>query len=105
MTSVKFLADSKGLYGFEISGHSSVDCEDEVGKTVCAAVSSTVWMTINGIEKQNLARLSYEERDGFVDCIVEEKFSDSADVLLNSLVMFIAELSGQYKEFLKLSEE
>ena len=88
---------------FTVSGHSGFAESGE--DIVCAAVSSTVWMTINGIEKQNLARLSYKERDGFVDCIVEEKFSDGADVLLNSLVMFIAELSGQYKEFLKLSEE
>ena len=88
---------------FTVSGHSGFAESGE--DIVCAAVSSTVWMTINGIEKQKLARLSYEERDGFVDCIVEEKFSDGADVLLNSLAMFIAELSGQYKDFLKLSEE
>lgn len=87
---------------FMVDGHSGFAESGE--DIVCAAVSSTVWMTINGIEKQNLARLSYEERDGFVDCIVEEKFSDGADVLLNSLVMFIAELSGQYKEFLKLTQ-
>ena len=87
---------------FTVDGHSGFAESGE--DIVCAAVSSTVWMTINGIEKQNLARLSYEERDGFVDCIVEEKFSDDADVLLNSLVMFITELSGQYKEFLKLTQ-
>ena len=86
-----------------VDGHSGfADSGEDI---VCAAISSTVWMTINGIEKQNLARLSYEDRDGFVDCIVGEKFSDGADVLLNSLVMFVAELSGQYEEFLKLSEE
>ena len=87
---------------FTVDGHSGFAESGE--DIVCAAVSSTVWMTINGIEKQNLARLSYKERDGFVDCIVEEKFSDGADVLLNSLVMFITELSGQYKEFLKLTQ-
>lgn len=91
------------IHQFTVSGHSGFAQSGE--DIVCAAVSSTVWMTINGIEKQNLARLSYVERDGFVDCIVEEKFSDGADLLLNSLVMFIAELSGQYKEFLKLTEE
>ena len=103
---IKFIAVKNtdgSIRQFTVSGHSGFAQSGE--DIVCAAVSSTVWMTINGIEKQNLARLSYEERDGFVDCIVEEKFSDSADVLLNSLVMFIAELSGQYKEFLKLSEE
>ena len=88
---------------FTVDGHSGFAESGE--DIVCASVSSVVWLTINGIEKQNLAKLNYEERDGFVDCIVEEKFSDGADVLLNSLVMFIAELSGQYKEFLKLSEE
>ena len=103
---IKFIAVKNtdgSIRQFTVSGHSGFAQSGE--DIVCAAVSSTVWMTINGIEKQNLARLSYEERDGFVDCIVEEKFSDSADVLLNSLVMFIAELAGQYKEFLKLSEE
>ena len=103
---IKFIAvkNTDGcIRQFTVSGHSGfADSGEDI---VCAAVSSTVWMTINGIEKQNLARLSYVERDGFVDCIVEERYSDGADVLLNSLVMFIAELSGQYKEFLKLSEE
>ena len=103
---IKFIAVKNtdgNIRRFTVDGHSGFAESGE--DIVCAAVSSTVWMTINGIEKQNLARLEYVERDGFVDCIVEEKFSEGADVLLNSLVMFIAELSGQYKEFLKLSEE
>ena len=102
---IKFIAVKNtdgSIRQFTVSGHSGFAESGE--DIVCAAVSSTVWMTINGIEKQNLARLSYKERDGFVDCIVEEKFSDGADVLLNSLVMFIAELSEQYKEFLKLTQ-
>ena len=49
MTSVKFLADSKNLYGFEIGGHSSVDCDDIEGKIVCAAVSSAAYMAANTI--------------------------------------------------------
>ena len=102
---IKFttVADTDGsIRRFTVDGHSGFAESGE--DIVCAAVSSTVWMTINGIEKQNLAHLKYEERDGFVDCIVEEKFSGGADVLLNSLVMFIAELSEQYKEFLKLTQ-
>ena len=49
MTSVKFLADQKGIYGFEISGHSSFDCDDEFGKIVCSAVSSAAYMAANTI--------------------------------------------------------
>ena len=48
MTSVKFFADEK-LFGFEIGGHSSVNCDDEIGKIVCAAVSSAAYMTANTI--------------------------------------------------------
>ena len=49
MTSVKFLADKRGLYGFEISGHSSADCDDYEGKLVCAAVSSAAYMAANTV--------------------------------------------------------
>ncbi len=90
------------VHSFTVDGHSGFAESGE--DIVCAAVSSAVWMTINGIEKQNLASLSYEEGDGFVSCTVNEKFSDGADALLNSLVMFMAELSAQYKEFLKLTQ-
>ena len=49
MTSVKFLSKNESLYGFEIKGHSSVDCDDQDGKLVCAAVSSAAYMTANTI--------------------------------------------------------
>ena len=49
MTKVKLLADEKGLCGFEISGHSSKDGADEVGKIVCAAVSSAAYLAANTV--------------------------------------------------------
>ena len=48
MTKVKFLIGDT-LCGFEITGHSSLDCDDEEGKLVCAAVSSAAYMTANTI--------------------------------------------------------
>ena len=102
---IKFstVTDTDGkIIRFTVDGHSGfADSGEDI---VCAAVSSTVWMTVNGIEAQKLARVSYEEHDGFVDCIIEEKFSDGADILLESLVMFIKELSCQYEDFLKITQ-
>ena len=49
MTKVKFFADEKGLCGFEIKGHSSKNCDDELGKIVCAAVSSAAYMAANTV--------------------------------------------------------
>ena len=87
---------------FTVDGHSGFA---ESGRDiVCASVSSAVWLTINGIEKQNLAKLIYEEREGFVDCTISENRSEGADVLLNSLVMFIAELSKEYGQYLKFKQ-
>lgn len=103
MIKFKTVSDTEGrILHFTVNGHSGfADSGEDI---VCASVSSVVWMTINGIEKQSLAKLSYEERDGFVDCIISEERSDGADVLLNSLIMFIKKLSGQYKKFLKLTQ-
>ena len=49
MTSVKFLVDPKGIYGFCVSGHSSRNCDDELGKIVCSAVSSAVYLVANTV--------------------------------------------------------
>ena len=103
MTRFDAVYDTDGkILQFTADGHSGYAESGE--DIVCASVSSAVWMTINGIEKQNLATLSYEQRDGFVKCIITDKKSDGADVLLNSLIMFIKELSAQYGDFLKFTQ-
>ena len=102
---IRFTAavDAEGkIKKFTVDGHSGFAQSGE--DIVCASVSSTVWLTINGIEKKNLARISYTESDGFVECTISEKYSDGADVLLDSLIMFIIELSGQYKDYVKFTQ-
>lgn len=101
MITVTAVSDTEGkILQFSVDGHSGF--ADSGSDIVCASVSSTVWMTINGIERQNLAQLSYEERDGFVHCTVSPQRDGGADVLLSSFIMFIEELSQQYGDFLKL---
>ncbi len=95
MTSVKFLADSKGLYGFEISGHSSKNGDDEIGKIVCSAVSSAAYMAANTI---------IEIIGDMADAIVEEAFmcikvqnpSKASVQVLEGLKLHLTELSNQY---------
>ena len=102
---IKFttVSDTDGkITQFTVNGHSGF--AESGSDIVCASVSSVVWLTINGIEKQNLAKLSYEERDGFVTCTISDKKDNGADVLLDSMVMFITELSAQYKKYLKFTQ-
>ena len=95
---IKFQAvcdDNGNVTEFTVKGHSAMaQCGSD---SVCAAVSSAVWMAINGIERGKLAKLKYTQENGFVHCVISEKRS-GADAVLNSLIYTVSELSLQYKK-------
>ena len=101
MTSVKFLADSKGIYGFEISGHSSKNSDDTVGKTVCAAVSSAVYMVANTVTE-----IIGDKADAVVDdakmYFSVKNPSDASKKMLEGLKLHLTELSDQYSNNIKI---
>ncbi len=94
MTSVKFLADER-LCGFKISGHSTVNGDDEFGKTVCAAVSSAVYMAANTITEIIGDKADIKEADGKLYFRVQNPCDASVKVLLG-LQLHLTELSKQY---------
>lgn len=95
MTRVRFSADKKGLYGFEISGHSSEDGDDEIGKIVCAAVSSAAYMAANTVTD-----IIGDLAEVFVDDAVMRFYvknpSDCTVKVLEGLRLHLTELSEQY---------
>lgn len=95
MTRVRFSADEKGLYGFEISGHSSEDGDDEIGKIVCAAVSSAAYMAANTVTD-----IIGDKAEIFVDDAVMRFYvknpSDCTAKVLEGLRLHLTELSEQY---------
>ncbi len=101
MTSVKFLTDDKSLFGFEISGHSSTDCDDEVGKIVCSAVSSAAYLTANTI-----IEIIGDKVDAFVDdALMKIKVTNPSKEtvnLLKGLKIHFEELSNQYSNNIKI---
>ncbi len=101
MTSVKFLADKKGLYGFEISGHSSFDCDDSAGKIVCAAVSSVAFMAANTITEVigDKAEATVSDALMVVKC---ENPSDKSKAVLEGLRLHLTELATQYSNNIKI---
>ena len=101
MTSVKFLADVKGLYGFEISGHCSCDGDDEIGKIDCAAVSSAAYMAANTITE-----IIGDKADAAVDD-AKMHFSviaptESSVHVLKGLQLHLEQLSDQYSNNIKI---
>ncbi len=102
MTSVKFLADEK-LCGFMVSGHSTVNCDDEVGKTVCAAVSSAAYMAANTITEIIGDKADARVTDGEMYFKVVNPSDASVKVLLG-FQLHLTELSMQYSNNIKILE-
>jgi len=101
MTSVKFLADGKGLYGFEISGHSSKNSDDEIGKIVCAAVSSAAYMAANTVIEIIGDRYSADVDDAKMIFKVKNP-SEKTVAVLEGLKLHLSELSNQYGNNIRL---
>ena len=101
MTSVKFLADEKGLYGFNLSGHCSKDSDDEVGKIVCAAVSSACYMAANTITEVIGDKVDAKVDDAVMEFKVFNP-TDASVKVLKGLELHLKELSDQYSNNIKL---
>ncbi len=104
MTRVKFLSDSESLYGFEIKGHSSFDCNDDEGKIVCAAVSSAAYMTANTLTEIIGDECEIEIDDALMQVKVISP-SQQAVVVLEGLKLHLTELSKQYSKRIKITTE
>ena len=104
MTSVKFLSKNESLYGFEIMGHSSIDCNDDEGKIVCAAVSSAGYMTANTITEIIGDGCDITVDDALMRIKVIAP-SDKTIAVLEGLKLHLTELSKQYSKRIKITTE
>ncbi len=101
MTSVKFLADKNGLYGFEISGHSSKSSDDTAGKIVCAAVSSAAYMAANTVTEIIGDKAETQISDAKMLFSVKNP-CDASKKVLEGLNLHLTELSSQYSNNIKI---
>ena len=102
MTSVKFLAGAKGIYGFCVSGHSSVNCDDELGKIVCSAVSSAVYLVANTVTEIIGDSAKAEVRDGLMNFEVINPSSETYKIM-DGLKLHLTELSKEYSNNIKIN--
>lgn len=101
MTGVKFLTNGKILYGFEIGGHSSLDCDDEVGKIVCSAVSSAAYMAANTVTEIIGDKADIEVDEAKMVFVCKEPSDATVKVLLG-LKLHLSELANQYSNNIKI---
>ena len=92
MTKIKFFANNQG---FEITGHSSIDCNDENGRLVCASVSSAAYMAANTITE--IVKDKAKATVGNAKMLVKiENPSDKTKVVLAGLQLHFSELAKEY---------
>ena len=106
MTSVNFYRDkNKNIVKFVAEGHANAADENDI---VCAAISSAVHLTLNGIENVLNINIGYDVDDGYLffvlpsDMTVDER--KNANILLNSMYLFLVNLEEQYSENITICE-
>ncbi len=99
MIKVKVVSEKGKLKQISILGHAMYD---QYGKDiVCAAVSSTVITTVNGIMKLNPSAILFDQKDdGLVIQVVKE--DKTSDCLLKNMLSLLEELETQYTENIKI---
>ena len=101
MTSVKFLADGKEIYGFEVSGHSSKNGDDEIGRIVCAAISSAVYLVANTVTEIIGDKADIDLCDALMRVKVLNPSLESQK-LLEGLRLHLEALSSEYSNNIKI---
>lgn len=99
MITVTFHKTKTGDYkDFICSGHAGFG---EYGRDiVCASVSVLVINTINSLEELAKEKIVVEsdEKDGRIYCQFEKPLQESSRILVDSLVLGISQIAGQYGE-------
>ena len=104
MTEIKFLADKGLLCGFCISGHSTVNCDDIDGKTVCSAVSSAAYMAANTIIEIIGDEVTSQVDDGYMKICVKNP-SEKTKAVLEGFKLHIQQLSLEYDDRISILSE
>lgn len=105
MTKIFLTRENGKIVSFEAKGHSGYAPEGE--DIVCAAISSVMWATVNGLENVAKVPVSYTEQDGFLSCRIlglSDIDREKADILLESMADFLFNLAKTYSEYVAVTE-
>ena len=82
-----------------IRGHSNY--KESGSDIVCASVSSICITTVNALLSIDEDCISYTERDGYVDIIIN-KHNDTVNKLIKNMINLLKELEQQYSKNIEI---
>ena len=92
--------------GFSVKGHCTADANDELGRIVCASVSSAAYLVANTITEviKDEADISVNEKTGEMLLSVPVP-SNETKVVICGFKLHIEQLSEQYPDCIKVISE
>lgn len=105
MTEIKLYKKDDSIQKFSVCGHSGYGAEGT--DIVCAAVSSVLWTTINGLETVLCIDVNTLQNGADVTCELPrltKSMQEKADILTKAMELFFLDLAKQYDRYLSVME-
>ena len=106
MTEVRFLFENDILVGFHLTGHSTASADDELGRIVCASISSAAYMAANTVTEIVGAEVlvNVDEQAGEMLLKVKSDLEMAMTTLLG-FKLHMEQLSEQFTDYIKVISE
>lgn len=94
------------MVGFHLKGHSTSSADDEIGRLVCASISSAAYMTANTVTEIIGANAVVEvaEDEGEMLLNLKSDYELAMPILLG-FKLHMEQLSNQFTDYIKVISE
>lgn len=106
MTKVEIFRKNGNIIGYKASGHSGYS--EQESDIICSAISTSLQMTLIGIQEVLKLKVDFKINDGFLDVdlknISQDKLTQT-NILTEAMAIFLKELTKQYPKYIRLVEK
>ena len=106
MTKVEIFRKNGNIIGYKASGHSGYS--EQGSDIICSAISTSLQMTLIGIQEVLKLKVDFKINDGFLDVdlknISQDKLTQT-NRLTEAMAIFLKELTKQYPKYIRLVEK
>ena len=106
MTKVEIFRKNGNIIGYKASGHS--EYSEQGSDIICSAISTSLQMTLIGIQEVLKLKVDFKINDGFLDVDLKNISLDKltqTNILTEAMAIFLKELTKQYPKYIRLVEK
>lgn len=106
MTKVEIFRKNSNIIGYKASGHSGYS--EQGSDIICSAISTSLQMTLIGIQEVLKLKVDFKINDGFLDVDLKNISLDKltqTNILTETMAIFLKELTKQYPKYIRLVEK